>query len=904
MIRIQTLGGLSVRGDDGQALSGAAAQPRRVAVLALLARAGARGVSRETLLALLWPDASEDRARNTLAQAVYSLRRDLKSEAAIVGAKELCLDPDVVTSDVAEFSAAVSRGGDARAAELYGGPFLYGFHLAGAEEFERWAEGERDALARDYARSLEALARGALTRGDATASVAWWRKLAALDPLNARVTVGLMEALAASGDRAGALGQARIYELLLEQELDLPPDSAVAALSARLRREAESAAIIVERAEHAAPAEVAEPTITPPALPSAALLAMPDASAVPGSAAGVAPEVVTAVSAPPPAVAAGETRSGRGPRQPPRHWTGWAAALALVVAVGSGVAALGMALRRPQAPAASVPVALRQITFSGAARYPAVSPDGRWVAYVANGVSLVVQELGPGGGGPQDLAAASQSLEKPRWSPDGSSIAFNMVRDSGPSSGLFVVARRGGPARRVAPDIQPFAWDPSGRSLVRAFGDTLTVVDVATGRVEAIVPLAPRSVTFGNDVAVSPDGRWIALGLQSEFGVLSRDGRTWRRLGGGAIHQVRWSRRGDALYFLNPAAAGADLMRVRIDGRTGAPVGEPALVFSGLKQGTRLDLTPDGRTLVFDQAPVNDQLWTMSVAGPRERLTATATATQSTSGSLERARADLTADGEWVAFSQRDEGTSGSYSYNIHVAPFAGGPSRAIVATAAQESYPRWAPDGRRLAYLVRDSSGLSVMVWDQATGRVERVEGGIAAPPVYFKPLAWSGDGATLVYPADGGHTLTAVRLAGGVRTSLPRPDSSGSFVGWAVSPDGGEVVAARMAGTSDWFTLWRMRLGEGAWQRIDGPNGDAVPLRWTDDGWLYLWVDYADDRLPEVWRMRADGGRPQLYLRLPVECRKSDLALSRDARRLACVVSTTSRDIWQASNLDAQAR
>jgi hypothetical protein len=99
-------------------------------------------------------------------------------------------------------------------------------------------------------------------------------------------------------------------------------------------------------------------------------------------------------------------------------------------------------------------------------------------------------------------------------------------------------------------------------------------------------------------------------------------------------------------------------------------------------------------------------------------------------------------------------------------------------------------------------------------------------------------------------------------------------------------------------------MRLGEGAWQRIDGPNGDAVPLRWTDDGWLYLWVDYADDRLPEVWRMRADGGRPQLYLRLPVECRKSDLALSRDARRLACVVSTTSRDIWQASNLDAQAR
>jgi len=196
-------------------------------------------------------------------------------------------------------------------------------------------------------------------------------------------------------------------------------------------------------------------------------------------------------------------------------------------------------------------------------------------------------------------------------------------------------------------------------------------------------------------------------------------------------------------------------------------------------------------------------------------------------------------------------------------------------------------------------------MVWDQATGRVERVDGGIALPPVYFKPLAWSGDGATLVYPADGGHTLTAVRLADGVRTALPRPDSSGSFIGWAVSPDGGEVVAARMAGTVGWFTLWRLRLGEGGWQRIDGPDADAVPLRWTDDGWLYLWVDHADNRrLPELWRMRAHGGRPQLYLRLPIHCRKSDLAVSRDGRRLACVVSTTSRDIWQASNLDAPAR
>ena len=57
MIRISALGGLSVRQEDGNPLSGAAAQPRRMAILAMLARAGQRGITREKVLSLLWPDA-------------------------------------------------------------------------------------------------------------------------------------------------------------------------------------------------------------------------------------------------------------------------------------------------------------------------------------------------------------------------------------------------------------------------------------------------------------------------------------------------------------------------------------------------------------------------------------------------------------------------------------------------------------------------------------------------------------------------------------------------------------------------------------------------------------------------------------------------------------------------------
>ena len=87
MLRLRTLGGLAVE-QNGSPVTGAAAQPRRLAILAVLARAGQRGVSRERVLALLWPDANEDASRNVLNHALYTLRRDLGSADAISGVRD------------------------------------------------------------------------------------------------------------------------------------------------------------------------------------------------------------------------------------------------------------------------------------------------------------------------------------------------------------------------------------------------------------------------------------------------------------------------------------------------------------------------------------------------------------------------------------------------------------------------------------------------------------------------------------------------------------------------------------------------------------------------------------------------------------------------------------------------
>src|SRR4029079_11411475 len=96
---------------DGKPLSGAAAQRRRLAVLAALAVDGRRGMSRDRLLSLLWPERDAAGGRRALSQALYALRQDAGAEALVlgVGTEELRLNPDEISTDASDFEAAVAR---------------------------------------------------------------------------------------------------------------------------------------------------------------------------------------------------------------------------------------------------------------------------------------------------------------------------------------------------------------------------------------------------------------------------------------------------------------------------------------------------------------------------------------------------------------------------------------------------------------------------------------------------------------------------------------------------------------------------------------------------------------------------------------------------------------------------
>ena len=236
MFHLRTFGGLVLE-RDGRPLTGAATQRRRLALLAVLAAAGERGVSRDKVLAYLWPERDTERGRHALAQALYAMRRDLGETPFIEGSADLRLNPAAIASDVAEFEAALERGDSERAAALYTGPFLDGFFISEAPEFERWVEEERARLGRRAVELFGRLARDAAGSGDHPGAITWWRRLVAADPFDTSAAMGLMEALAASGDSIGALQHAGVYEARLREELEVGPDAAVTALAERLRRD-------------------------------------------------------------------------------------------------------------------------------------------------------------------------------------------------------------------------------------------------------------------------------------------------------------------------------------------------------------------------------------------------------------------------------------------------------------------------------------------------------------------------------------------------------------------------------------------------------------------------------------------------------------------------------------------
>ncbi len=244
---------------DGVTLSGFRSDKVR-ALLAFLATQVDRPWSRATLADLLWPEQLDATARSNLRNALSNLRHVLDDTAADApfvqvtpsavqanGASPRWVDVDAFSSLAA--SAVEERGVEVdpaavpqleEALQLYRGPFLEGFEVAG-EPFETWLESMRGRFHRQAVAVARTLAFAHARLGDAEAATVVTRRWLDLEPWDDAALRHLMRLLVLQDHRTEALAQYEAFRTRLDQDLGVGPEAETARQYAEIQAERASA---------------------------------------------------------------------------------------------------------------------------------------------------------------------------------------------------------------------------------------------------------------------------------------------------------------------------------------------------------------------------------------------------------------------------------------------------------------------------------------------------------------------------------------------------------------------------------------------------------------------------------------------------------------------------------------
>lgn len=241
-VRVQVLGPVHVSRSGSGSAPVFLTEPRPLSALLYLALARPRGLhSRDTLIAMLWPEADQAKGRHALRNALHTIRLTLGDDLLVsIGDSLIGVEQSRMQCDALALDAELDAGRYDAVMARYGGELLQGFHVSRAPEFERWLDAERrryrDAVldaARRHAEECHA-------RGDLTGAVAIARQAAALAPDHEPTRRRLLALLLESGDNAAAI---QCYDdfaqhLKREYETDPAPETRDMLVRARVARRA------------------------------------------------------------------------------------------------------------------------------------------------------------------------------------------------------------------------------------------------------------------------------------------------------------------------------------------------------------------------------------------------------------------------------------------------------------------------------------------------------------------------------------------------------------------------------------------------------------------------------------------------------------------------------------------
>ena len=239
MVKLFIFGAIDLRDSQDAVLNALLRQRHPTALLAYMASAPPETYfARDRLVTLFWAESDQASARTNLRKALSQLRDALGKDVLVArGDEEIALAPGAIWCDAAAFEESFRAKLFARALELYErGPFLDGFNIATAPEFERWTGDTRARFADMAAAASWRMAEYHQGMAEYTEAGRWARRTIAFRPDDERQLRNALTLLAQNGDRAGAIAVYKRFCEWLRTELDIEPSRETRALVEQIRK--------------------------------------------------------------------------------------------------------------------------------------------------------------------------------------------------------------------------------------------------------------------------------------------------------------------------------------------------------------------------------------------------------------------------------------------------------------------------------------------------------------------------------------------------------------------------------------------------------------------------------------------------------------------------------------------
>jgi Tol biopolymer transport system component/DNA-binding winged helix-turn-helix (wHTH) protein len=526
-------------------------------------------------------------------------------------------------------------------------------------------------------------------------------------------------------------------------------------------------------------------------------------------------------------------------------------------------------------------LAVTKLTYSGNAAHPALSPDGKLVAYVvteAGRVSLWLRHQDTGD--TQQLLAPMEArhLGNLSFSPDGQHLYFLKSEGVGPLQALYRMPALGGAPVQLVADLDGYALSPDGARLAfvrnaRQTGESVLLLAGADG--VGARQLATRLLAEPfNHPAWSPDGSALALSVGSLEVSGARMYPITVRVADGATNEVtshRWALLGQLAWLADGSgligSGSVEGLNVSRLWRISFPSGEVrALTDEASNYGT-LHLAAD--SLVATRTELQSNIWTTTIE--RDPASAASSASQITTGAGNHLVYGWMTDGR-ILFTSSAARPLGKDVWMMN----ADGTKRRQLTGSGYNEYPVVTPDGSQILFSSDRAGRLNLWSMDADGANLRQLTHGGAD-----KFPAISPDGKWLVYTAADEGTLWKLPLEGGEAQRL----TNGYWKVTAISPDGKWVAGLYCPPEPGaQFRIGLIPITGGSPARMFDFPSDLRPqwlLRWTPDGQSLIYAGQCAGHW-NLWRQPLQGGEPTPLTDFKTSEQIFSFALSPDGKQL----------------------